>query len=158
DVRRYSAIPVDVGSTEIPVRDRPGQGGERREAVCQPLCPLPWHLRRKVDLSEQDHPAKGNWYRSDALSRYLGGVCPLLQPEPVRPATQGVADGRLCVATHGRLPGSAAGWHLGDGSLLPQWLGADGLRCLELEGSPEVLHALVPHRRRCVRHSEAGLE
>ncbi len=61
-------------------------------------------------------------------------------------------------AAVGRLPGAAAGRHLGHGPLLPQRLRADGLRRAELEGAAEGVHAVVPHRPGRLRRGEARLE
>src|SRR5262249_43791497 len=46
----------------------------------------------------------------------------------------------------GRVPGPAPRRRLGDGAVLPQRVGPDGLSRAELEGAAEGLHSLVPDR------------
>ena len=57
------------------------------------LRPLPRHLRRELDLSEQDRPARRDRHRPGAVPRHHGEVRPLLQPELVRPGRAGQRRG-----------------------------------------------------------------
>ena len=84
---------------EVPVRDRQRTGREGREAVQGELRRVPRHLRREVDVSEQDRPAEGDRHRPEAVRGHRRrSSARLLQPVVVR--------ARRTRAVRGRLPAS----------------------------------------------------
>src|SRR5262249_48947730 len=82
----------------------------------------------------------------------------VLQPELVREGEASRRQGRLSRRGDSRLSGAAAGWHLGDGAVLPQRFGADSGRWAELEDAAEDLHTLLPHGQGRLRRGEPGME
>ena len=137
----HPRVPAVAGAAEVSVADRPRAGRQGRGAVRGQLRPLPRHLRREVDLSEQDRARSTRSAPTAAASTAS-------RRSSASTTTRAGSHGRTITATATtdgyQAPPLDGIW--ATAPVLPQRLGADGLSRPQLEGPAQGLHALLPHR------------
>ena len=157
-LRRYPRLPALRAAAQVSVPDRSRH----------------WPLEGKWSSRRT---CCGATVRTDPAGRYPNKLVPLdeigtdptlatafapegaeaLPPELVR---RGTRSQRRAVSWPGRrrLPGTSPGRHLGDGALLPQRLGADGLPRAQVDRTARDLHEELPGRERRLRPGQLGPE
>ena len=140
-VQGHPRVPADHRGAEVPAADRQANWPRRGEKLFTANCSeVPRHLRREVDVPEQDRPARRDRHRPEAVRGDRGQVrrrrtTSRGSPRRSRTATEVGADQGL--------PGPAARRHLGDRPVPPQRQRADALPRAQLEGPAEAVHALA---------------